>query len=67
MKELFAKHVSIRLADDGRKFVCTTKYGRFFSRSTEVSIECGSLPEPREEKAAVPFKRRSIYWLPAEE
>lgn len=66
MKTLFAKEVSIRLAEDGRKFICTTKYGRFYSKTTEVSLTCQPAPDTRDE-TLVPAKKRTIYRLSEEE
>ena len=61
MNALFAKEVSIRLAEDGKKFVCTTKYGRFFSRTTEVSLNCQPAPDTVDDNAVVPLKKRLTY------
>lgn len=66
MKAFFEKEISIRLADEGGKFVCTTKYGKFFSRTTEVSLSQPK-PEAIEDPAMISVKKRSLYGLSEEE
>jgi len=62
MKRLFAQEVYIRLAEDNSAFACTTKYGRFFSKTTEFVLNYLVLPEPVDDKAPVPIKRRYSPW-----
>jgi len=59
MNTLFTKDVYIRLAEDKSAFVCTTKWGRFFSKMTEFALRCQRTPEPVDQNAPVPLKRRS--------
>lgn len=65
MKKLFAKEVFIRLAEDDSAFVCTTKYGKFFSKAAEFALNSQSVPapEPIEVEVPVPLKRRSFLGL----
>jgi len=58
MNKLFAKDIYIRLAEDKSAFVCTTKWGRFFSKIIEFALRCQRTPEPVDEKAPVPLKVR---------
>jgi hypothetical protein len=38
-ESLFAREVYIRLAEDGGRFICTVRRGRFLSRSAEFRVE----------------------------
>lgn len=67
MNTLFARNVYIRLAEDNSAFVCTIKRGRFYSKTTEVALNCQLIPEPVDEKALVPIKRRSSRWASEEQ
>jgi len=62
MNTFFAQDIYIRLAEDSSVFVCTIKRGRFYSKTTEVALNCQLVPEPVDEKALVPMKRRSSRW-----
>ena len=62
MNSLFTKDIYIRLADNNSAFLCTIKRGRFYSKTTEVALNCELVPEPVDEKALVPMKRRSSRW-----
>jgi hypothetical protein len=66
MNTLFAQDIYIRLTEDNSAFLCTIKRGRFYSKTTEVALNCQLVPEPVGEKALVPLKRRSSHW-PTEE
>ena len=66
MNTLFSQEIYIRLTEDNSAFVCTIKRGRFYSKTTEVALNCELVPEPVDEKALVPLKRRSSHW-PTEE
>jgi len=62
MNTLFAQDIYIRLTEDSSAFVCTIKCGRLFSKTTEFALNCQLVPEPVDEKAFVPMKRRSSRW-----
>ena len=64
MNTLFARDVYIRLAEDNSAFLCTIKRGRFYSKTTEVALNCQPVPEPVD--ALVPMKRRSSRWASEE-
>jgi len=59
MNTLFAQDVYIRLAEDNSAFVCTIKWGGFFSKMTEFALNCQFKPEPVDDKVLLPLKRRS--------
>ena len=63
MNRLFAQDVYIRLAEDNSAFACTIKYGRFYSKTNEVALNCQLIPETVDEKAMMPLKRRSSRWF----
>ncbi len=67
MNTLFARNVYIRLAEDNSAFVFTIKCGKFYSKTTEVALNCQLIPEPVDEKALVPIKRRSSHWASEEQ
>ena len=59
MNTLFTKEVYLRLSEDKSAFVCTTRWGRLFSKMTEFALKFQRIPETVDEKAPVPSKRRS--------
>lgn len=61
MNNIFAQDIYIRLADDNSAFFCTVKCGRFSSKTTEFRLNSQVTPEPEENNALVPLKRRSLY------
>lgn len=67
MKPPFAREFYIRLSDDAASFVCTTKYGRFFRKTTEIPLNCPRESEPLYEKSLVPVKKRFTFLSPEEE
>jgi hypothetical protein len=66
MNTLFSQEIYIRLTEDNSAFLCTIKRGRFYSKSTEVALNCQAVPEPVGEKALVALKRRSSRWASEE-
>ncbi len=54
MNGLFGRELYIRLAPDGKAFVCTTRYGKFYSKAKKFLLgEAG----PAEESAPARKKR----------
>jgi hypothetical protein len=45
MDNLFAQDIYIRLAEDYSAFICTTKYGRFSSKTIEFTLNEPVTPE----------------------
>ena len=39
MKRLFGREVYIRLTEDGKNFACTTRYGKFFTKTSEFVLD----------------------------
>lgn len=58
MNGLFAREVYIRLSEDGAHFVCTTEYGRFYTKKAEFALDGPSEPEAADEKSLVPLRNR---------
>jgi hypothetical protein len=58
MNGLFAREVYIRLSEDGSHFVCTTAYGRFYTKKAEFALDDPSAAEVVEEKSLVPLRNR---------
>jgi len=57
MKNPFAREVYIRLAEGGKAYVSTVKYGRFYSRTTEVPLH---QPVADDDKAHALVKKRLL-------
>jgi hypothetical protein len=66
MNAPFSKEVYIRLAEDESAFLCTTTYGKFYSKTTEVALDCQLLREPVDENVLLPLRRRSLHWASEE-
>jgi len=60
VRALFRREVSIRLSEDGTAFLSTVQYGRFFSKTSTIPLKPQSLPEPVEDKALVPARKRIL-------
>jgi hypothetical protein len=58
MDTLFAGDVYIRLAEDNTGFVCTVKYGKFYSTATEFALEQSPAPAVSDEMAPALARKR---------
>lgn len=71
MRTLFGRQVYIRLSDDGTHLVSTTRYGRFFRRTSEFDVSYlvnrEDARETVDEKSLAPVKKRSSDWLSQEQ
>jgi hypothetical protein len=67
MKGLFRRDVYIRLADDGMNFVCTTQYGRFYTKTRQIPLHVEPKPEPADEMSLLQARKRFSYFASAEE
>jgi hypothetical protein len=59
MNTLFAGNVYIRLADDNSGFVCTIRYGKFYSKATEFALHQSPPPVVSDEMAPALARKRS--------
>jgi hypothetical protein len=66
MNGLFSREVYIRLSEDGAHFVCTTEYGRFYTKKAEFALSDAPEPEPAHEKSLVPLRNRLFDRTPGE-
>jgi len=59
MKRLFKGEVYIRLEDNPAGFVCTVKYGKFYSKETGFAFHQLPTPDVLDEKVGVFARKRS--------
>lgn len=67
LRTLFAREVSIRLAEDGMNFICTTQYGKFYTKTTHIPLQVKRASEPIAEKFLFSGRKRLSSWASSED